>query len=93
MKRPAGSKPQSTKKVLVALKQQVFDAIRQYMERGQSKPGVRNDFARTLGITSTRLAALRRGRLELFSLGGLIDIASSLGLRVRLTASRPYKSG
>ncbi len=88
-----GSKPKSPKKVLLELKQQVLDAIREYLERRQSKQGMRSDSARTLGITSTRLAALRRGRLELFSLGGLIDIASSLGLRVRLTASRPYKSG
>jgi predicted XRE-type DNA-binding protein len=40
------------------------------------------------GVTQPRISDLMRGRLDLFSLDGLIDMAAKLGLRTRLTVSR-----
>jgi len=40
------------------------------------------------GVTQPRISDLMRGRLDLFSLDGLIDMAAQLGLRTRLTLSR-----
>ena len=40
------------------------------------------------GVTQPRISDLMRGRLDLFSLDGLIDMAAQLGLRTRLTVSR-----
>jgi len=40
--------------------------------------------ARKLGVTQPRLNALVKGKIELFSIDGLVNIASRAGLNVRL---------
>ena len=42
------------------------------------------DAARQLGLTQPRLNALLKGRIELFSLDSLVNIAGRAGLSVRL---------
>ncbi len=49
--------------------------------------------AQMLQVTQPRLNALLRGRVELFSLDALVQIASRAGLTVRISATRRYRSG
>ena len=44
--------------------------------------------AKALGITQPRLNALLKGKIGLFSLDALVNIATRAGLNVRLVASR-----
>jgi predicted XRE-type DNA-binding protein len=44
--------------------------------------------AKLLGISQARVNHLLRGRLELFSVDGLIGMLARLGLKVRVVASR-----
>ena len=44
--------------------------------------------AKALGITQPRLNALLRGKIGLFSLDALVNIASRAGLNVRLVVKR-----
>jgi predicted XRE-type DNA-binding protein len=44
--------------------------------------------ARTLGLTQPRLNALLRGRIDLFSLDALVNIAGRAGLSVRLVVKK-----
>jgi len=43
--------------------------------------------AKLLGITQPRVSDLLRGRVELFSADGLIDMLARLGIKVRVVAS------
>lgn len=47
--------------------------------------------AEMLGITRARLHALRKRRVEQFSLDALVKLAMRLGLNVRLSMTRPYE--
>jgi predicted XRE-type DNA-binding protein len=47
--------------------------------------------AQELALTQSRLNALLKGRMELFSLEALVDIAVRAGFTVRLSAARPYR--
>ncbi len=49
--------------------------------------------AEMLGLTQPRLNALLKGRVELFSLDALAQIAMRAGLTVRVSATRRYRSG
>lgn len=40
------------------------------------------------GVTQPRISDLMRGRLDLFSLDALIDLAAHLGLHTRLSVHR-----
>jgi predicted XRE-type DNA-binding protein len=44
--------------------------------------------AKTLGLTQPRLNALLKGKIHLFSLDALVNIASRAGLSVRLTVKK-----
>lgn len=44
--------------------------------------------AAVLGVTQPRVSDLVRGRLGLFSLGGLMDMATAAGLSPRITVER-----
>ena len=44
--------------------------------------------ARTLGIGQTRLKALLNGKIGVFSLDALLNIANRAGLNVRLTVKK-----
>ena len=46
------------------------------------------DAAKTLGITQPRLNALLKGRISLFSLDALVNIASRAGLTVRVVVKK-----
>jgi predicted XRE-type DNA-binding protein len=43
--------------------------------------------AELLGVTQPRISDLMRGRLDLFSLDSLVDMADKIGLRTRLVMS------
>jgi predicted XRE-type DNA-binding protein len=76
-----------------ALKQQLLKAVQIRIERVRAKEGLTQaQAAEMLGMTQPRLSALVQGHLELFSLEALIDIAAKLGLSVRLSIARPYRS-
>ena len=47
-----------------------------------------SDAARQLGLTQPRLNALLKGKLDLFSLDSLVNIAGRAGLSVRLVIRR-----
>lgn len=48
------------------------------------------ELAAALGITRARLLALKKGQAEQFSLDALVELAMRLGLKVRMTITRPY---
>jgi predicted XRE-type DNA-binding protein len=83
----------SNPKPAQTLKQQLLKAVQARIERVRAKEGfTQAQAAEMLGMTQPRLSALVQGHLELFSLEALIDIASKLGLSVRLSIARPYRS-
>ena len=43
--------------------------------------------AKVLGVTQPRVSDLARGRIDLFSVDGLIDMLARLGIRVRLVVT------
>jgi len=47
-----------------------------------------SEVARALGLTQPRLNALLKGRIGLFSLDALVDIATRAGLNVRLVVKK-----
>lgn len=49
--------------------------------------------AQMLELTQPRLNALLKGRVELFSLDALAQIAVRAGLTVRVSATRSYRHG
>ncbi len=49
--------------------------------------------AQMLELTQPRLNALLKGRVELFSLDALAQIAMRAGLTVRVSATRAYRHG
>jgi len=49
----------------------------------------RADAAAELGLSAAQLSRLARGQ-DIFSLDRLVDAAESIGLSVRITATRPY---
>ena len=48
--------------------------------------------AQRLQLTQPRLNALLKGRVELFSLDALVQIAMRIGLTVRVSATRRYSN-
>ena len=55
-----------------------------YRQRGMTQAAA----AKALGITQSRLNALLKGKIGLFSLDALVNIASRVGLNVRLPERR-----
>ena len=49
------------------------------------------EMAQRLGITRARLHALKKNRVEQFSLDALVELAIRLGLRVRMSMTRRYE--
>ena len=47
-----------------------------------------SDAAKALGLTQPRLNALLKGRIDLFSLDALVNVASKAGLKVRLIVKK-----
>ena len=50
----------------------------------KQKPLVQKEAAQTCGITQPRMSDLLRGRISQFSLDALVNIATTLGLRVHI---------
>ena len=50
----------------------------------KQKPLVQKKAAQTCGITQPRMSDLLRGRISQFSLDALVNIATTLGLRVHI---------
>ena len=74
------------------LKQEVRERIADDVETRLRRPGVtQGEIAAELGISAPRLSALLHGKLDLFSLDYMIEIAHRLGLRVQLSVLRPYR--
>ena len=46
------------------------------------------DAAARFGVTQPRISVLVRGRIELFSLDTLVDMAAAVGLKPRITLKR-----
>jgi predicted XRE-type DNA-binding protein len=62
----------------------IIRIIEWYRESGMTQAAA----AKALGITQPRLNALLRGKIGLFSLDALVNIASRAGLNVRLVVKR-----
>ncbi len=73
---------------LAPLKQQIARRIAASVSR-LNLPQV--EAAKMLGLTQPRLNALLKGRVELFSLDALAQIAMRTGLTVRVSATRRYR--
>jgi predicted XRE-type DNA-binding protein len=95
VKRPAtrlaGRKPappaRTEDDALLALRLQAMQAIATHTE---AMPGTQGARAEMLGISRPRLNALLNGRVELFGLDSLTQLALRAGLSVRLAIARPY---
>lgn len=48
--------------------------------------------ARLFGVTQPRISDLVRGRIELFSIDGLVNMLAHAGVRVRLVVQRPRQA-
>jgi predicted XRE-type DNA-binding protein len=59
----------------------------QIIERMHARKLTQAKAAELIGITQPRVSDLKRGRLGLFSLDALVDIADRLGLRTRVVVS------
>ena len=57
------------------------------IERMRARKLTQAKAAELIGITQPRVSDLMRGRLNLFSLDALVDIADRLGLRTRVVVS------
>ncbi len=86
MRMQSNSKPAQLKEELLKSVQHRIGSVRERKGITQAQA------AEYLGMTQPRRSALVQGHLDLFSLEALIDVASRLGLTVRLNISRPYKS-
>jgi predicted XRE-type DNA-binding protein len=67
------------------LRAEVANAI---IEEARRRRLTQAQVAELCGVTQPRISDLMRGRIDLFSLDGLIDMAAKLGLRTRLAVSR-----
>ena len=89
--RLAGRKPAHPARAggdpLLAMRMQAMQAIATHTE---AMPGTQGDKAEVLGISRPRLNALLNGRVELFGLDSLTQLALRAGLSVRLAIARPY---
>ena len=72
----------------LGLRRAVLKAVVAHLAEGEI---TQTELAATLRITRARLYALKKGRVEQFSLDALVEIALRLGLTVRMTITRPYE--
>jgi predicted XRE-type DNA-binding protein len=57
------------------------------IERMRARKLTQAKAAELIGVTQPRVSDLMRGRLNLFSLDSLVDIADRIGLRTRVVVS------
>ena len=60
-------------------------ALKEHIKSGKLS---QDEAARLLGVTQPRISDLMRGKINLFSLDTLINMASAAGLRVKVTVRR-----
>lgn len=72
---------------ILGLRRAVLKAVIAHLPEGEM---TQTELAATLGMTRARLYALKKGRVEQFSLDALIELAMRLDLKVRMTITRPY---
>lgn len=72
------------------LKRQLAERLFEHVEPMERAGAPQGRIAQALGLTPQRWSALRHGRLDLFSLDGLVELAMRAGLVVRVSATRPY---
>lgn len=75
------------------LKQQIAARLLEWAAPMENSGAAQIRIAELLQLTPQRWSALRHGRLDLFSLDGLVILAARAGLVVRLRATRPYARG
>lgn len=80
-----------------AARAQLAGAIAHRLEAMRSPPDERPvsqaTLAEILGLTQSRISQLLRGDTAHYSLERLMDIASQIGLTVRVSVTRPYTHG
>ena len=67
------------------MRSQMITALRKFIEKERLTQA---DAAKRLKVTQPRISDLMRGRLDLFSLDALIDMAAHLDLRTSVTVRR-----
>jgi len=72
---------------VLAMRAQAMQAISDHI---LAMPGTQGEKAAALDISRPRLNALLNGRVELFGLDSLTQLAMRAGLTVRLAIARPY---
>ena len=72
---------------VLAMRTQAMQAISDHI---LAMPGTQGEKAAALDISRPRLNALLNGRVELFGLDSLTQLAIRAGLSVRLAIARPY---
>jgi hypothetical protein len=76
-----------------AMKRQLMEALQARVEYiRESKSLSQAEAAKLLGVTQPRLSSLVTGRLQLFSLEALVELATRAGLSVKMTVGRSYRS-
>ena len=70
------------------LRRTVLKAVVAHLPQGEM---TQTELAATLGMTRARLYALKKERVEQFSLDALVELALRLDLNVRMTITRPYE--
>jgi predicted XRE-type DNA-binding protein len=63
------------------------EVANQIIERMQARKLTQAKAAELTGVTQPRISDLMRGRLNLFSLDALVDIADRVGLQTRVVVS------
>ena len=63
------------------------EVANQIIERMQARKLTQAKAAELIGVTQPRISDLMRGRLNLFSLDALVDMADRVGLQTRVVVS------
>ena len=63
------------------------EVAHQIIERMQARKLTQAKAAELIGVTQPRISDLMRGRLNLFSLDALVDMADRVGLQTRVVVS------
>jgi len=75
---------------LLGLRRAAMKTVMAHLPEGEDL--TESEKAENLGITRARYYALKKGRVDQFSLDGLVTLALRLGLTVRMSITRPYGS-
>ena len=68
------------------LRSLVMMALKNHLERSQMN---QVDAAKLFGVTQPRVSDLMRGKIQLFGLDALVNMATAAGLRIEMQISQP----